>query len=78
MKLEIPKCPECGEIATGTFEMIPGIAFLTAIDSDGEVEYAGETKVLWDGQRAVVRDGKYTLLCCNHHEWQSAIDGYTP
>ena len=43
------KCPECDQAATGTVEVIHGLALLI-FDEQGNADYAGETKVDWDSQ----------------------------
>lgn len=73
MKLEIPKCPECGELAHGVLESLAGMAMLN-VSENGDAEYDGETDVWWDEQRTVYdADGRATLWCRNRHEWQSRI-----
>ena len=74
MKIKQHICPECGGIATGTLELLPGVAGLD-IEEDGSAEYSGETDVQWDNQTTVMRDGKYVLTCHNGHEWTSEIEG---
>ena len=49
MRFDPWKCPECDQPATGTVEVIHGLALLL-FDDEGDADYAGETKVLWDSQ----------------------------
>jgi len=63
------KCPDCGEVAVGTIEVLHGRADLIQLD-DGSFEYGGETEVFWDGQMSV-RDkkGRVQMTCDKGHEW---------
>ena len=69
MKFDRPRCPECGELAWGMLEQVPGLALLL-FDEDGRAEYDGETKMFWDDQ-TTCRDegGRITLECPNGHRW---------
>lgn len=63
------KCPECGQPANGTLEMIPGLALLT-FDDNGEATYAGDTEIDWDNQMTRDdEDGRVRLECPAHHRW---------
>jgi hypothetical protein len=73
MKFDPCKCPECGEIAIGTVDLIPGIALLD-FDDDGEADYVGETKVCWDGQFSETDAEDRTLLSCGEHEWYATCE----
>lgn len=42
----------------GTLETLSGVALIGEVSSLADFEYAGETKVWWDDQRTVVRDGQ--------------------
>ena len=73
MKFKPARCPECGELAKGTAETVPGIALLD-FDDDGNADYSGETKVLWDSQETVCdEDGRVTLVCPDGHDWQAEM-----
>ena len=72
MKLKIFKCPTCKGLATGTLELLPGVAELN-VDETGEADYSGTTDIQWDSQSSIKRRGKYILTCDNGHEWLSAI-----
>ena len=59
----------------GTAELTPGTA-LTMDDSferdaSGSIsyDYAGETKMHWDGQETIERNGKVVLIDENGEEW---------
>ena len=72
MKFDTPRCPECGELAYGTLEVINGVAILSFSD-DNHAEYEGETRVDWNTQRTVKHgDGRAFLVCENWHEWLSS------
>jgi hypothetical protein len=68
MRFDPPQCPQCGQLAKGVLETIPGLARL--LFEDGNAEYAGSTDVYWDGQEAI-RDeqGRVRLRCPDGHEW---------
>ena len=68
------KCPECDQTATGTVELIRGLALLM-FDEQGDADYEGETKVDWDSQTSLLdaRD-QVTLECPNGHQWQAIAD----
>jgi len=42
----------------GTLETIQGVAIAFGLNEDGSPEYAGETKIWWDDQRTIIRDGE--------------------
>jgi len=74
MRFEPHTCPSCGGIATGTSETIPGVALLD-FDADGNAEYAGETKMCWDGQQTEIdADGNAELWCGEGHCWPARMD----
>jgi len=73
MRYTTPICPECGERADGTLEIVPGRALLQW-DEAGSAEYAGETKMFWDDQKdANEEDERATMLCPNGHDWLSEV-----
>jgi hypothetical protein len=50
-----------GEPLTGTLEMMSGIAQVNTVSVNAEglqIEYAGETDVIWDSQTSVTRRGQ--------------------
>jgi hypothetical protein len=74
MRFHPCRCPECGEAAEGTHELVPGLALLT-FDGQGEAEYAGETELDWNGQRTIHDEaGRVTLSCPRGHAWQAQME----
>ena len=63
MTSKIPVCPECGETARGTLERVDGVALVNEDPTTGEIQYDGETKIDWDSQRTVERDGNPVWIC---------------
>lgn len=53
----------------GTLETVKGCANLTTINDDGTPNYDGSTKVYWDEQVTVQRDGKRVFLDEDGNEW---------
>ena len=74
MKLSVPNCPTCKAPAIGSVDLIPGTALFTDCDEDGNVDYYGETKVHWDGQRHENGENQLPLVTCGNHDWESAIE----
>lgn len=63
------KCPECGQAAKGTVEVIPGLALLS-FDEAGEATYAGETEIDWNSQATQHDETGHVLLeCPDGHGW---------
>ena len=74
MRFDPWKCPECDQPATGTVEVIHGVALLL-FDDEGDANYAGETKVDWNSQVSLLdASGRLTLGCPNGHQWQATDD----
>jgi hypothetical protein len=82
MKFDKPNCPECGEVAAGTVDLIPARAnFEEELSDDGSFEYSGQTDVYWDGQYSVGPDGVHsryvdepmTLECHAGHQWEARL-----
>lgn len=74
MKREPLRCSECGEVADGTVDTVPARALLTRPDERGHVEWAGETKMFWDGQMTETEaEGRWTLECTNGHQWFAVL-----
>lgn len=73
-RFDMPRCPECGEVAIGTSETIAAVALLIFDDESGAADYSGETKVCWNSQ-TTDRDaeGRVELWCDNSHCWRSAM-----
>lgn len=73
MRFDPLHCPECGELARGTCDLIPALGLLL-IHADGSAEYEGETKVLWDGQYTDTdEEGRVTLACPEGHLWPATM-----
>ena len=73
MKFDKPKCPECGKLADGTIDTIPGVAHMT-FSKRGTAKYTGETTVWWDDQYTERDpDGRVSLYCENGHRWESGM-----
>lgn len=71
MMFDVPRCPVCGELASGTLETVPGLALL-CFDENGEAAYVGETKIAWNDQVTCHdREGQVTLECPDGHRWQA-------
>ena len=66
---QIPICPECGEPARGTLEVVQGVALVDPDPETGKPVYAGETDIDWDSQQTVQRAGKPVWVCSCGHEW---------
>jgi len=74
MKFDPIHCPECGELAKGTVDLVPGLALLTDPDDDGQVDYEGETEIAWDCQETIQdEEGKFKLECSNVHNWFASL-----
>ena len=72
MKWEQQTCPECGEHARYTAELVPAQAVLAYDPATDAFEWAGETEVCWNGQETVVdAEGREELWCANGHGWQT-------
>lgn len=73
MTLEEPICSICGSPAAGISETIQCTA-LIGRKEDGSFDFAGETKVHWDTQKAPVDgDKRARVECENGHEWPTRI-----
>jgi hypothetical protein len=74
MKFDPLRCPECGEVADGTVDTVPGRALFTQPDERGHVDWFGETKMFWDGQTTEMGpNGEHTLECTNGHQWLARL-----
>ena len=74
MKFHPMTCPECGEIAQGTLDRVECKALFTDPDENGNVDYCGESKMLWDTQSTDRIDGLPALVCTNGHTWGATCD----
>jgi hypothetical protein len=76
VKLKTLQCPECGEKAQGTVEVITGCALFGPINQDGSLDYACDTEIWWDDQRTVTDKGegsRVLLICPGAHQWFSDV-----
>jgi hypothetical protein len=73
MRFEKPNCPCCKTHATSTWEIVPGQALLTAPDESGDVDYAGETVMFWDGQTSDENEEGFLLGCDCGESWRSKL-----
>lgn len=73
MKFEKPNCPCCKTHATSVWENIPGQALLTEPSETGDVDYAGETDVFWDGQESDENEQGLLLGCDCGESWRSKL-----
>lgn len=78
MKIDKPKCPDCGELAKGTLEVVSGLALLNFQEDDGRsgrAEYEGETEMDWNSQEPVRTPGgdQVVLECPRGHQWLSGL-----
>lgn len=53
----------------GTLETMCGVALIDEIDETGEPVFSGETKIWWDEQKTVERDGKLVFVDEEGGEW---------
>ncbi|RWB95616.1 MAG: hypothetical protein EOQ56_28115 [Mesorhizobium sp.] len=58
-----------GHDIVGTYERVYGVAHIYGIDDTGEPIYAGDTKIDWDSQVTLTRDGKQIFLDEGGDEW---------
>lgn len=73
MKLAVPLCPECGELASSYDENVLASAELTYDEDAGEFEVGESNVSAWDSTEPVVNEkGELTLNCRSGHSWQSA------
>jgi len=78
LKFSVPKCPECGGIAVGVKDLIPGLAGIV-FEEDGETaEYSGGTDMWWDDQYTPEdENGEVQLRCDEDHWWDSKMEEIT-
>lgn len=72
MRWQQNTCPTCAKPAAELAEMVAAQALLTYDEESGEYEYAGESRVCWDGQETLEADGMQNLYCENGHDWWTA------
>ena len=63
MQFDPWKCPECDQPATGTVEVVHGVALLI-FDDEGHAEYAGETKAVKNTPARISKQN-WTWPCAN-------------
>ncbi len=69
MRFSPIRCPECGQTARGTVEVLAGCAEFE-VRGDGEAVYSGYTEVWWDEQRSERNEaGRVHLVCPSGHDW---------
>src|SRR5579884_1133486 len=73
MKFDPLQCPDCGESARGTIDVIHGCALFTEPDEKEQVDYAGETDIWWDEQKTIAIDNRLRLICSHGHEWWGTL-----
>lgn len=73
MKYTIPCCPECGDLAIGTVDLVPGVARFLIVHDGTFIDYDGETEMRWDSQYTIEEGGK-TRLTCGDHDWYSPTE----
>lgn len=68
-------CPLCKTLASATVESIPGTAQLQ--ETEDGLEYQGETKVEWDGQKTERDDRGLTIFWCGQCDQEFACNPYS-
>lgn len=69
MSLPTYKAPN-GKRIVGTAETVLATAWISHIDPEtGDPEYEGGTKIYWDTQETLTRDGKILFVCTGGEEW---------
>ncbi|MER9176225.1 hypothetical protein NKH72_21855 [Mesorhizobium sp. M0955] len=58
-----------GHDIVGTYERVYGIAQISEITAEGEPVYAGGTKIDWDSQETLTRNGKRVFVDEGGDEW---------
>lgn len=76
MKLSTPLCPECGRVAAGTVDTVPGLSEFSEVSEDGDTCYSGYTR-MWHEEQRSDETPEGTLVACEEgHEWRSEITWY--
>jgi hypothetical protein len=63
-------CPKCRLPPVGTVEALSGLAELVQA-GEGLFDYGGYTRINWDGQRTISRNGEVLMECAEGHLWWS-------
>lgn len=58
-----------GHDIVGTYERVYGIAPISEINDEGEPVYAGGTRIDWDSQETLTRDGQRIFVDEDGGEW---------
>lgn len=77
MTFKTPKCQTkgCRQRAVAIIETVTVQACIEFDEDDKTFDYAGESKVDWDSQRATETSGGLVTVCCaNGHEWRTRVD----
>ena len=80
MKFEQPLCPKCGDILAGTVDLVPGVASVFTrsdhVDSKTTFDFAGETRMGWNGQQHIRNDKGEVLVACDgcSHQWYTKLE----
>ena len=74
MRIEPSVCPHCCANIAGTADIVPALAYVNRSE-DGTYEWAGESKVFWDGQESVMDSEGLTLVQCDEgHEFEARVE----
>ena len=72
MKLEIPRCPKCNNLAHSILESVLVESYVRHAGNGAfEWEYDRESSVAWDSMEPVEKEGKLVAYCSNNHEWET-------
>ena len=71
-RFEISACPRCGGEPTDIEESVLANAHITK-QGDGSFDYAGESEICWDSQKADKDgEGRISVICGNcRHTWRT-------
>ena len=58
------RCPRCGEQMIARFDVVPALALVHGMNAEGNIEWVGESKLDWDGQRAAHHSPRYVCRAC--------------
>ncbi len=78
MKLNMPRCPECGELAAGTHERGIEACAELHVEEGGLADWTGITDY-WEGSETVTDAlGRVGLVCPSFHTWFSEDEHAPP